>query len=48
MAGVYSVGQINSYIKNMFRQDFVLSRISVKGERYPTVNIIPQGMYILP
>lgn len=32
MAGVYSVGQINSYIKNMFRQDFVLSRISVKGE----------------
>ena len=32
MAGVYSVGQINSYIKNVFRQDFVLSRISVKGE----------------
>lgn len=32
MAGVYSVEQINSYIKNMFRQDFVLSRISVKGE----------------
>ncbi len=32
MAGIYSVGQINSYIKNMFRQDFVLSRISVKGE----------------
>ena len=32
MAGVYSVGQINSYIKNMFRQDFVLSHISIKGE----------------
>lgn len=29
---VYSVGQINSYIKNMFTQDFVLSRISVRGE----------------
>ncbi len=32
MAGVYSVTQINSYIKNMFRQDFVLNRISVRGE----------------
>jgi exodeoxyribonuclease VII large subunit len=28
----YSVGQINSYIKNMFTQDFVLKRIYVKGE----------------
>ena len=32
MSGVYTVAQINSYIKNMFRQDFVLNRISVKGE----------------
>lgn len=32
MASVYTVGQINSYIKNMFRQDFVLNKISVKGE----------------
>lgn len=32
MQGVYTVTQMNSYIKNMFRQDFVLSRISVKGE----------------
>jgi exodeoxyribonuclease VII large subunit len=32
MPGVYTVAQINSYIKNMFRQDFVLNRISVKGE----------------
>lgn len=32
MPGVYTVTQMNSYIKNMFRQDFVLSRISVKGE----------------
>lgn len=32
MASAYTVGQINSYIKNMFRQDFVLNKISVKGE----------------
>lgn len=32
MAGTYSVTQMNSYIKNMFRQDFVLSRVAVKGE----------------
>lgn len=29
---VYSVGQVNNYIKNMFAQDFMLRRISVKGE----------------
>ena len=29
---VYSVGQVNSYIKNMFAQDFMLRQISVKGE----------------
>lgn len=29
---VYSVGQVNSYIKNMFAQDFMLNRVSVKGE----------------
>ena len=32
MAQVYSVKQINSYIKNMFAQDFMLNRIYVKGE----------------
>ena len=32
MAGVYSVSQVNSYIKNMFVQDYLLNRISVKGE----------------
>lgn len=32
MQKVYSVGQINTYIKNMFSQDFVLNRISVRGE----------------
>ena len=31
-AGVYSVSQVNAYIKNMFAQDFALNRISVKGE----------------
>ena len=29
---VYTVAQMNSYIKNMFRQDFVLSRVDVRGE----------------
>lgn len=32
MASTYTVTQMNSYIKNMFRQDFVLNRISVRGE----------------
>lgn len=32
MNNVYSVGQINSYIKNMFAQDFMLRSIYVKGE----------------
>ena len=29
---VYSVGQINKYIKNMFEQDFMLHSICIKGE----------------
>ena len=29
---VYSVGQVNNYIKNMFAQDFMLHHISIKGE----------------
>lgn len=29
---IYSVAQVNSYIKNMFAQDFMLHRISVSGE----------------
>lgn len=32
MKNVYSVGQVNTYIKNMFAQDFMLNRISIKGE----------------
>ena len=32
MQNVYTVGQINSYIKNMFAQDFLLQEVSVKGE----------------
>ena len=33
MAGnVYTVKQVNAYIKNMFTQDFMLNRIYVKGE----------------
>ena len=32
MTGVYSVSQVNSYIRNLFAQDFALNRISIKGE----------------
>ena len=32
MANYTTVSKINAYIKNMFRQDYVLSRVSVKGE----------------
>ena len=29
---VYTVGQVNAYVKNMFTQDFLLRNLSVKGE----------------
>ena len=32
MASVYSVTEVNSYIKHMFEQDFVLNNVYVKGE----------------
>lgn len=32
MKRIYSVGQVNTYIKNMFAQDFMLGKISIKGE----------------
>jgi len=32
MKNVYSVGQVNIYIKNMFAQDFMMQRICIKGE----------------
>lgn len=32
LKNVYSVQQVNNYIKNMFAQDFLLNRLSVKGE----------------
>ncbi|MBR5800659.1 MAG: exodeoxyribonuclease VII large subunit [Lachnospiraceae bacterium] len=32
MRNVYTVGQINAYVKNMFSQDFLLQKLSVKGE----------------
>lgn len=32
MKNVYTVAQVNSYIKNMFAQDFMLRNIYVKGE----------------
>ena len=32
MAGIYTVRQVNTYIKNMFTQDYALNRLQVKGE----------------
>ena len=32
MRNVYTVKQVNAYIKNMFAQDFMLNRIYIKGE----------------
>ena len=32
MRNVYTVKQVNAYIKNMFTQDFMLNRIYIKGE----------------
>lgn len=32
MHNVYSVSQVNSYIKNMFAQDYMLGLVSVRGE----------------
>ena len=32
MKNIYSVSQVNSYIKNMFLQDFMLQSIRVRGE----------------
>lgn len=32
MANTYTVSQVNTYIKNMFAQDFFLKRVYVKGE----------------
>ena len=32
MSSVYSVGQVNTYIKQMFQQDFMLNRMFVRGE----------------
>ena len=32
MNNVYSVGQVNRYVKNMFTQDYFLQNIYIKGE----------------
>lgn len=32
MKNVYSVGQVNRYVKNLFVQDYVLKKVYVKGE----------------
>ena len=47
MSSVYSVTQVNTYIKNMFSQDFLLTKIKIKGE-ISNCNIITADIYILP
>jgi exodeoxyribonuclease VII large subunit len=32
ISNIYTVGQLNAYIKNMFTQDYLLQSLSVKGE----------------
>ena len=32
MNNIYSVGQVNSYVRNMFTQDYFLQKLQVKGE----------------
>ena len=32
MSSVYTVAQVNAYIRNMFSSDYLLGRIFVKGE----------------
>lgn len=32
MKTIYSVGQVNRYVKNMFTQDYILKKVYVKGE----------------
>ena len=32
MASVYTVGQISLYIRNMFQQDYLLGKVSIRGE----------------
>lgn len=32
MARIYTVGQVNTYIRTMFQQDFVLQKIQISGE----------------
>ena len=32
MSNIYTVGQVNTYIRNMFTQDFLLHDLTVRGE----------------
>ena len=32
MQNVYTVAQVNSYIRNMFTQDFMLQKVRIRGE----------------
>ena len=45
MEQVYTVSQVNSYIKSIIAREYVLGSIIIR-ERYLIANIIPQGIYI--
>ena len=32
MSNIYSVSQVNQYVKNMFQSDFLLNKIKIQGE----------------
>lgn len=46
MASIYTVGQVNNYIKRMFNQDFALNNIYIKGE-VSNANITHRDIFIL-
>ena len=45
MQNVYTVGQINSYIRRMFAEDFLLQELNIKGE--VIANTILPDIFIL-
>ena len=45
MAGVYTVKQVNSYIKNMFKQDFLLNSVSVKAVSYTHLDVYKRQVF---
>lgn len=45
---IYSVGELNNYIKNLLDSDPVLGRVCVHGGSCQTIKCIPPATIILP